>query len=111
ALGNPDQRSVEAVSPPVVAAANRSFALASAAEQAGGAVTADVAVSQQRVVPVADDEHRLGAGLGGQIAAGTAQRRHMACQLPGPFEDQLVLELQHPRIRVEAGVQGGSNFG
>src|SRR6202012_4066473 len=68
-------------------------------------VPADVAVGAQSAVLVADDEHRLIAGVGGDVAAGRGQRRDVPGELPGALEDQSLLDLEQRRIGVEPGLE------
>ena len=108
ALGNADQTAVEAVRPAVIAAADRALALSGAAQQARGAVAAHVPVGAELAALIADDEHRLGAGLGREVTTGSRQRGHVARELPRSLKDQLVLGVQQPLVEVQARREGGA---
>jgi hypothetical protein len=64
-------------------------------------VAADVAEGAQDALLVANQQHGLAAGLGGDVAAGLRQARHVGGELPGALEDALLLELDDLRIAVE----------
>ena len=107
-LGDADQAAVEAIRPAVVAAADRALALTGAAQQAGGAVAAYVPVGAELAAVVADDEHRLGARLGGEVAARTRQRGDVTRELPRPLKDQLVLGVEQSLVEVQPGREGSA---
>ena len=98
-LGHADQLAVEAIGPAVVAAADRLAALAAPGQQARAAVAADVAEGAQVAVVVAQHEHRLVAGRGGQVAAGLRQLRDVRRELPGALEDAVAARARRPRGR------------
>ena len=75
--GTPISSPSSPVGPAVVEAADRLAALARAAQQARAAVAADVAEGAQLAVLVAQHEHGLRAGVGGEVVAGLRQLRHV----------------------------------
>jgi hypothetical protein len=70
-------------------------------------VPAGVPEGPDDAVVVPEHEHRLGAGRGGDVGARPWELRHVTGELPCAGEDPFLLELEHLRIPVEPGREGG----
>ena len=110
AFGHADQLAVEAIGPAVVAAADRLAAIARAAQEARAAMAADVAERAQLALVVAQDQNRLHAGLGGDVAARARELADVAGELPGAGEDLALLDLEHRGVAVETGRESAAGM-